>query len=102
MAKKAIVVATQDSKWHVQKGVELVLLEFKKGEELEIGKDVPAAIAADMVAHGYAVDPEAEAKAKAKAKADAEAQAAAAKAKKAAAATNPADEHKDVDDAAKE
>ena len=52
------IIATKDSKWHIQKGTEQVLAEFLKGQELEIGKDVPADIAADMVKHGYAVAPE--------------------------------------------
>ena len=55
----ANITATRDSKWHIQKGTEQVLVEFVKGQELEIGKDVPADIAADMVKHGYAVAPEA-------------------------------------------
>ena len=93
MAKKDVIIAKGDSKWHIQKGTELVLEEFKDGEELEIGKDVPATIAADMLAHGYAVDPAAKAKAKAKADAEAkEKEEAAAKAK--LDAKNPAKENK--------
>jgi hypothetical protein len=51
------ITATKDSLWHVKSDKDPRELRFKKGDVLEIGKDVPADIAADMVCHGYAAAP---------------------------------------------
>ena len=76
---KHIIIASRDSKWHDQHDhLPLKELNFVKGQELEVGVDVPANIAADMLRCEYAVEKDAQVKALAAAKEKAEAEIAAA------------------------
>jgi hypothetical protein len=60
---KQIIIASRDSKWHDQHDhLPLKELNFVKGQKLEVGVDVPAHIAADMLRCGYAEDKDAQAK----------------------------------------